>query len=147
MLETISTYKVQVWVHGLNEKGEHYFLLFLTTEERGAFWQPITGSVEEKESSAQAALRETQEETGLKLDSLPVPIGYEFTFISREKRACEQVFEVEVSEKILKKKNSIQLDPREHQDYKWVLAESALSIVKHESNREALRILLRNINS
>ena len=44
---------------------EKRFLLFHVNEKRGGFWQNITGSVENKETFLEAAIREIKEETGL----------------------------------------------------------------------------------
>lgn len=47
---------------------EKKYLLFQVNENRGGFWQNITGSVEKDESFYEAALREINEETGLMPD-------------------------------------------------------------------------------
>ncbi|MBI5139486.1 NUDIX domain-containing protein [Candidatus Nomurabacteria bacterium] len=143
MLEAIAHHKVQVWVYTKNKKNQLSFLLLCTTKERGAFWQPITGSVEKNESLEEAALREAKEETGLPFNNnIPTPIGYEFTFITKKGKIFEGVFQVEIS---INQKNLIVLDNTEHQNYKWVSAEEALSLLKYESNKKALNTLIIKI--
>jgi len=44
---------------------ESRFLLFRVNQQRGGFWQNITGSVEKNEDHLSAAIREIHEETGL----------------------------------------------------------------------------------
>ncbi|MBI3534649.1 MAG: NUDIX domain-containing protein, partial [Deltaproteobacteria bacterium] len=101
----------------------------------------ITGSVEKNESLEKAALREAKEETGLSFDdNIPTPIGYEFTFITKKGKICENVFRVEVP---INQKNLIVLDNTEHRNYKWVSAEEALSLLKYESNQQALNTLIK----
>lgn len=135
--------KVQVWIHGLDETRRRFLLLFRTNEKRGAFWQPITGKVEETDSSlAEAALREAREESGLKFSALPRPIGFEFRFDGKWGQAHETVFELELPPDQVGRTEIIKLDPHEHQEARWVLANECDSWVKFESNKEALKVLL-----
>jgi lipoyl(octanoyl) transferase len=53
-------------------------LLLRRREERGGFWQPVTGRVEAGEAPAEAARRELREETGA--DVAVEPLGYRHAF-------------------------------------------------------------------
>ncbi len=126
--------KAQVWiVHGKKE-----VLVFQTTAERGAFWQPITGSIEEGESTEQGARREFQEETGFDpYKGSWVTVGAPFHFTdSRGAEIEEHVFAC-----LLPQRSQPRLDPKEHQAAKWVSYDEALSLLKYPSNADKLREL------
>ncbi|MGE0615990.1 MAG: NUDIX domain-containing protein [Bacteriovoracia bacterium] len=133
--------KVQVWVHDSSGK----VLLLKTNPVRGAFWQPVTGSVESGETLEVAAAREAAEETGV--IGLPPPraLGFQFQFRTerggRTGMAEETCFEIALAG--VGESTPIRLDPREHTDCEWVTVEVAQSRLKFESNRMALEILAR----
>ncbi len=119
---------------------EKEILLLKMVDQRGGYWQPITGSVESGEKYIEAALRELKEETGIE----PVPgymidPDYEFEFRARGNTFTEKVFGYGCPEKI-----SIDLSS-EHSEYKWVNRKEAIEMIYWESNREALRKLLDEI--
>ena len=122
--------KVQVWVRAGAE-----YLLLKTNPKRGAFWQPVTGSVEAGETIEAAALRELVEETGLaphvELSSVLSP----FEFESNGKLFREYAFLAKVDPSSREK---VRIDPKEHTEFKWVSLEQALELVKHESNARIL---------
>lgn len=133
--------KVQVWISRVGKDGVRRFLLLLTRPERGAFWQPVTGSVEEGESFNDAALREAVEETGLSFQAPPVDIGAGFEFDSRWTGPCiEKGYALEAD-----RDAEVRLAPQEHVDSKWVTAVEALREVKFESNAAVLRVLLQRL--
>jgi ADP-ribose pyrophosphatase YjhB (NUDIX family) len=57
--------KVQVVLLWISSNGEKSLLLLRTNQERGGFWQNVTGGVESGESTVRAAKRELFEETGI----------------------------------------------------------------------------------
>jgi len=73
--------KVQVWLYSETEEGPGVHL-FKLVAGRGAFWQPITGRVEETEATIEeAAIREVKEETGMEIDPgglLPLDHGFSY---------------------------------------------------------------------
>src|SRR4051812_7156859 len=71
--------KVQVWIYRL---APFQVLLLKTNRSRGAFWQPVTGSVEDEESLPDAALREGCEESGLEFVGIPLSLERSFKFES-----------------------------------------------------------------
>jgi dihydroneopterin triphosphate diphosphatase len=139
--------KVQVWIYAEN-KGVFSFLLFKTNEKRGGFWQPVTGGVNEGESYDAAALREASEESGLKLESKPFLIGFEFDFESnrgqKKSPAHEICYAISVD---WNQRASVMIDPKEHSESLWVSAEEVLSKVKFESNQSAFKLLSKKLSA
>ena len=131
--------KVQVWVHALDSEGVRKVLLLKTTEERGSFWQPVTGGVEGEESLEDAAARESEEETGFQLKMKPQPMDYDFVFEGKHGSAHEFCFEVEMSECQVPF-----FDPKEHVEAKWVTLAKAKTLIRFESNKEALGHLVES---
>jgi 8-oxo-dGTP pyrophosphatase MutT (NUDIX family) len=111
-------------------------LVLKLTEKRGAFWQPVTGGVEEGETFAQAALREAEEETGLKFERQPQYLGLEYEFEGQHGPAVERAFFLPVYGG--EKPPTPRLDPREHTEYRWVLPREAAALVKYPANRQAI---------
>lgn len=146
--KTKQTYKVQVWlyVRTLSRRSPLRVLLLKTKPSRGAFWQPVTGHVENGETLLQAAKREACEETGLMLRQSPEKIGAYFRFESKWTGACEE-HGFSVCLKLSKKGEfpELKLDPGEHTDYEWVSPTKALKMIKFGSNRRILRKLLKKI--
>lgn len=142
--------KVQVWVrHGAST--HPLWLLLQCNPARGGFWQPITGHVESGESLEAAALRELSEETGLAPASPPTQIGYTFKFPNRWAKTASDPAECEEHSFLVTLPTSqsagfppeITLDPHEHVDSRWVDTDTALGMLRWESNREALKIAAR----
>jgi len=129
--------KVQVWIY--TRQPAPQVLILKTNAKRGAFWQPVTGGVEEGEALERAALREATEETGLSFIGGPRPLGEPFRFPSQWDGALceEQAFSLEVAQPA--KPN---LDPKEHDAYQWLDPRQALSMIRFESNQQMLKLLL-----
>lgn len=141
--------KVQVWIHVFHPKEKKiYFLLLLTRPERGAFWQPVTGSVEVGETLKVAALREAKEETGLPFSRQPVAIGKGFEFESRGRHVKEYGFslETEVLDQIESELPKVTLDAHEHTEYRWVLASQAAQMVRYSSNSKILALVVEGLD-
>jgi 8-oxo-dGTP pyrophosphatase MutT (NUDIX family) len=110
------------------------FLEFNSKSKNGPQgFQNITGSVENGESFEEAAVRELQEEIGVKCSQLS-DLKMEFLFNDRWKNKCkEKVFLC-----LLDKKPAIVLS-EEHKSYKWILLSKVQkSDYTFPSNFEAL---------
>ncbi len=127
--------KVQVWI--LDSALKKVLLLKLN-RKRGAFWQPVTGGVDDGEASVQGAAREVLEETGIR--GRPRSTGFRFSFEGRWGPAREIVYALRLkkSEGLVKPR----LDPREHVQARWVTPAQARRLVKFESNRKGLAAAL-----
>lgn len=88
-------------------------LLLKVVKKRGATWQPVTGSVDDGEDFLEAAQRELQEETGLRLDARE--LGLEFKFGDRWGRdVVEKAYWVKT-----RGRPKIKFDPKEHTETRW----------------------------
>lgn len=129
--------KVQVVVAAPAPSGEWSCLILKRNPDGGSIWQNVTGSVEDHETYEDGALRETQEETALKLESIVdiVEIGLVFKFVDRWKRKVEERTFLIVSDQQWKPT----LDPKEHVDWKWVpLSEVSTDLLEWPSNSQTL---------
>lgn len=141
--------KVQVWVYVHDPmRGQDHFLTLLTTQDRGHFWQPVTGGVEEGESLLQAALREASEETGLSFEGEPEPLSQSFEFQSRWGNWVKEYgFMLKAQCSKGSQAPQVVLDPKEHTEYVWRGFEEALGVLRHSSNQELLREVVRKLSS
>lgn len=133
--------KVQVWIYYLGTlTSPIQFLILKMLPERGGAWQPVTGSVEEGESLEEAAIREAKEETGLLFQSPPSRVGEPFEF---ESQWSQKV--IEYGYGLAASSQNVQLDPREHTEYRWVSAAEAIQTVGYPSNAQVLKSLLKEL--
>jgi 8-oxo-dGTP pyrophosphatase MutT (NUDIX family) len=135
--------KVQVWIYFQDSpSAAPAFLILKMIIERGGGWQPVTGGVEEGETLEVAAQREAQEETGLTFKGPPRSVGEPFTFQSRW--SGEVVVEHGFALQALSQ--DVQIDPREHTEYRWVSSDEAIRTVSYPSNAMILRALLKQLD-
>lgn len=136
--------KVQVWIYARGaDKGLIEVLFLQTNKQRGEFWQPVTGKVEQGETLVEAALREAIEETGFKLDvesHHPRSLDYDFEFDGKWGRAHEHGFFIEVPEKW-----EPVLDPKEHQAYEWLTVSEGMKRLSFDTNQKGLASLLKKL--
>jgi dATP pyrophosphohydrolase len=114
------------------------FLLLQRTNERGGYWQSVTGSVEDGESIVDALTREIKEETGIvAADILTSSEIFSFIFVNRARdTANEHVFMVEVKADV--KVNISNNVYTEHKKFAWIGFKDASRMVKFEANRRAV---------
>ena len=127
--------KAQVWILSKHE-GNWKVLLLKLIPERGAYWQPVTGGVEEGESPKQGALREAWEETGLDPFRAIRPLRYEFEYESRWGKVHEEAFFFETLPDCPEPKT----DPTEHTGFQWV---DLIDIEKHLVHQSHLQAIAR----
>lgn len=141
------TKKAQVVLTAIDKDSHSFkFLLLQTNERRGKFWQNVTGKIEDNETFEEGGLREAMEETQLNIESIVdiVDLGIQFDFTDqRSRKVHEKCFLI-----ILDETWKVTIDPKEHQDYKWIdQKEVEEGIVKYRSNLEALekaKLILRH---
>jgi 8-oxo-dGTP pyrophosphatase MutT (NUDIX family) len=130
--------------------GKIRYLLLKTNPERGGFWQPITGGLEEGETKIEALKREIREETGITniikiienvhyyevLDPSLIEYfkrhGHAYTHVK------EYAFGVEVSSD-----EEVILDEKEHSEFKWCSFQEALNLMRYKGYKDALKKLDR----
>jgi dATP pyrophosphohydrolase len=125
-----------VVVHRLSDTGRE-FLVALRVPE--GYWSLVGGLVEEGESEADGARRELAEETGLAqpivFDEVPTSLG----FHGRAGWVRLHVFAAEAPA------DFIPVLDEEHDDYRWCTAAEALSLMRYEEPRRALREVARGL--
>ncbi len=131
---------VQVLVYPVRRAGDDWEFLFLRRiRSRGGFWQGVTGGAEWGEPLAEAARRELREETGLS----PVELEQiDFTYALPLDEEDRRLYGPEVEEFVflaLVEAGEPQLDPGEHDRWRWCRFEEALELVEWPENKKALR--------
>jgi ADP-ribose pyrophosphatase YjhB (NUDIX family) len=131
--------KAQVVVAAINSSRQAFDVLLLqTNQQRGSFWQNVTGKLDAGETFEEAALRETQEETGVALEAIVDFVDLQLTheFVDQRQRRClEHSFLMVVEAPF-----AVTLDPHEHQASRWLpLEEVTEQSVKFTGNFESLQ--------
>jgi dATP pyrophosphohydrolase len=133
-------YQVLIFPYIKNKQGFIEYAIFRRSD--GNYWQGIAGGGEEGETPEEAARREIKEEAGIvknydiiSLDSktsVPV-IGVTGEYIWGDDVFVipEYTFGVRVEHQQLKLS-------KEHKEYKWVGYEEAMTMLKWDSNKNAL---------
>ena len=123
------------------ENNFYKFLILKRTLEEGGYWQPLTGTLKDDESVLDCLYRELEEETGVREPVNLIKDVTTFDFVDKyNRRVLEFVYGVELT---LDQK--ITLNPEEHSEYKWVLLDEALEVLKHDSNKNAIKILFKKL--
>jgi len=137
---------VQVVIFAETEQGRE-FLLLRRIANHGGFWQSVTGSLEERETHPQAAVREVREETGIiahpeDLIDLQVVNTFEIAPQWRTRYAPGVTHNEEVCFALRVEKREVRIDPSEHDSWTWVDSDMALEMLHWVSSKRALTRLL-----
>jgi dATP pyrophosphohydrolase len=134
-------------------------VLLIERADRPGYWQSVTGSKDTPEESLlDTAVREVQEETGIRIGSAEVPLAnlrdwglsdlYEIYPVWRHRYApgvthnTEHVFGLRVPRDV-----PVQLHPREHLRYAWLTWREAADRCFSPSNAEAILMLPRFLDT
>jgi lipoyl(octanoyl) transferase len=124
-------------------------LLLHRRPERGNFWQPITGGIEDGESAAEAARREVLEETGNRGEPEETGVTQSFMIESQflSSRYGMPVIASEIGfAAALDSQLPIRLDGEEHDQYGWFTFPEAYERIRWTDDREALERLEESLN-
>ena len=121
---------------------ERRYLLLRRIASQGGFWQSVTGSLEEGETHASAAVREVLEETGIcsteeELIDLGVLNTFEIAPQWRDRYAPGVTHNEELCFALKVRECEVKLDLLEHQAYTWEPFERAIKMLYWESTRRA----------
>ena len=121
------------------------FLLMRRARPAG-FWQSVTGSLALGETPRLAAAREVREETGLEPGGALIDLRHSVLFpiipAWRPRYAPNVCFNREYwFALVLETRRLIRLDPREHLEYRWLDANTALELASSWTNRNLIRAL------
>ena len=124
--------------------------LLLRRVRPAAFWQSVTGSLEPGESPRLAAAREVREETGLRAGGALIDLRHSVLFpiiaAWRRRYAPNVCFNREYwFALVLETRRLIDLNPREHLEYRWLPAQAAAQLTGSWTNRDAIRVLASSL--
>ncbi len=148
--------------------GENQFLLLKRSPERKIYpniWQPITGKIDEGETTKQAAARELEEETGINdaqlysvhrvnifyvepRDSVvlsPVFLALTSPLAPLLKREGNDITKLLLSSKEMGTGGEVRLSD-EHVEYKWCTFEEACNMIHWDNQIESLKIINDALN-
>ncbi len=118
------------------------YLLLKRIASHGGFWQSVTGSLEEGETHAEAAVREVWEEMGIScreqdLIDLGIVNTFEIAPQWRAKYAPGVTHNEEVCFALRVDIRDARIDPREHEAFAWVPYSEAMEMLYWESSKRA----------
>jgi dihydroneopterin triphosphate diphosphatase len=137
-LAAIVSQIVEVCVFKMAQSKPRFLLLKRAANEElyPNIWQIVTGTIKEKESTLNAALRELDEEAGLSVKRCwTVPYVDSYFDTSKDAVQLAPVFAVEVDGVDKLKLSS------EHQDFKWLTHREAKNKLVWHGQRQALDIV------
>ena len=129
-------YSIEAWIYNPIAKG---ILLLKVKTEQLSFWQPITGGIENGESSEIACIREIFEETGLEIELTKLlKIGYHTVVVDEDLTILKTLFLVKTKQK------DIHISD-EHIDFMWTEVKKVPDIVYWQSNQETFQKILEKL--
>lgn len=150
MAEKRTVYSAQTVVYRILPDSSILMLgLHKIASDGGFYWQLPRGGIEENESPADAALRKTREETGIKkpLAFIDLEYTHQFDYTKTDRGTGKQpvITVIEYSFAIETDREDIVLSD-EHTGYRWMTPEKSLDVFDFEGTRQAVRQLLSILN-
>ncbi len=111
---------------------------FLCLQHIQGHWGFPKGHLEEGENKQECALRELEEETGIKncrLLDLP-SVSEEYTFVGPDQNDWHKIVEYFVG---IVEDSAVTIQAIEISDYKWTTFEEALDTLTYDNNKEVLK--------
>ena len=134
---------IQVLVYPFKQSEEKIeYLLLKRTQERGGFWQGVTGHIERSEKLIDGAKRELLEETSY-IPKFIFQTEHSYTIEITEEMKDQYSSDItELTEHVflarIDQEDDPTLDPVEHVDWRWCSYEEALELLEWEENKKAL---------
>lgn len=129
-------YSIEAWIY--NPIAKEILLLKVKTEQL-SFWQPITGGIENGESSEIACIREISEETGLEIELTKLlQVGHYTVVIDEDLTIFKTLFLVETKQKDIRISD-------EHIDFMWTEVKKVPDILYWQSNQETFQKILEKL--
>ena len=136
---------IQVLVYPVRKTEKDWvYLMLKRVNNRGGFWQGVTGAPKGDETLFEGAKRELYEETGFSLNSvnlIKTNISYRIAMEDRWKEIYPKGTK-EIPEYlfigIIKRLDSPKIDPIEHEEWKWCSYEEAMNLLSIKNNKKAL---------
>ena len=129
-------YSIEAWIY--NPIAKEILLLKVKTEQL-SFWQPITGGIENGESSEIACIREIFEETGLEIELTKLlKIGHHTVVVDEDLTILKTLFLVKTKQK------DIHISD-EHIDFMWTEVKNVPDILYWQSNQETFQKVLEKL--
>lgn len=129
-------YSIEAWIY--NPIAKEILLLKVKTEQL-SFWQPITGGIENGESSEIACIREIFEETGLGIELTELlQVGHHTVVIDEDLTIFKTLFLVETKQKDIRISD-------EHIDFMWTEVKKVPDILYWQSNQETFQKILEKL--
>lgn len=119
------------------EEGTKYLLLY----KRGNYWNFPKGHFEAGERSMATALRETEEETGIRPSELRIIPNFKAYERFRFTAGGERIHDTVILYLAETKQANVRIAPREHSGFAWFLYHDALSILgkKYAGTKNVLK--------
>ena len=142
---------IQVLVYPVRHTGDDWeYLMLRRVKNRGGFWQGVTGAPEKNENTTEGAERELFEETGYtKFSLIKTDISYIIPMEDRWKdiypKGTLEIPEYVFIAKIFQP-NPPNIDPIEHDEWKWCSFDEAIGLLKFEDNKSALKYVNKLLN-
>lgn len=129
-------YSIEAWIY--DPIAKEILLLKVKTEQL-SFWQPITGGIENGESSEIACIREIFEETGLEIELTKLlKIGHHTVVVDEDLTILKTLFLVKTKQK------DIHISD-EHIDFMWTEVKNVPDILYWQSNQETFQKVLEKL--
>jgi len=139
---------IQVLIYPVRKTKDGWeYLMLKRVNNRGGFWQGVTGAPENDETLSEAAKRELYEETCYSpLNLIKTDISYIIPMEDRWKDIYPEDTK-EIPEYLFIAKIDVssppKIDPIEHNDWKWCSYEEAMNLLSLEDNKRALEFVHR----
>ena len=134
--------QVSIFIVRNDSQGKREYLLLHRVLPRLSFWQPVTGGVESGETIERTARRELTEETGFAPDELR-SIGFTYSFPPDE--FFKDVYETPPEEIVVHvfvvrvpSGSEPNIDPLEHDQFRWCSYDDALALLHWWDDKAAL---------